>query len=271
VNVRDARIPPLGLGTWLRTGEDGYRAIVAGLELGYRHLDTAQTYGTEAAIGRALRASGLRREDLFITTKVGDANLARQDFLPSLRQSLDRLNVDAVDLTLIHWPSYRDMVPLSSYMEDLAQAKSLGMTRLIGVSNFPCALLDRAVEVVGAGELVTNQVELHPYLQNRLVRACAARHGMTTTAYMPLAGGRVVHDPVLAHIGARHGESAAVVAVAWLLRHGLVAIPASSRIDHLKANLRARHLDLSDHELDGIDALDRGLRLVNPTKAPAWD
>jgi len=264
-------IPPLGLGTWLRTGDDGYRAIVDGIELGYRHLDTAQTYGTEAQIGRALRETGIPRREFFITTKVGDANLARRDFLPSVERSLERLNVDVVDLTLIHWPSHRDLVPFESYMEDLAEARARGFTRLIGVSNFPSAFVERAVALLGEGALTNNQVELHPYLQNRAVHACNTRHGLTTTAYMPLAGGRVLSDPVLAAIAAAHGEAVSTVTLAWLRQRGIVAIPASSRSEHLKANLRSLDVNLTEAELRQIDALDRGFRIVNPTKSPKWD
>jgi 2,5-diketo-D-gluconate reductase B len=264
-------MPRLGLGTWLRANEDGYRAILDGLALGYRHLDTAQTYGTEANVGRAVRDAGVPRDELFITTKVGDVNLAPQDFRASLDASRDRLNVDVIDLTLIHWPSYRDRVPFEVYIEELASARARGVTREIGVSNFPCALVDRAVAVVGPGAMVVNQVEAHVYLQNRPVRACCQRHGMTVTAYMPLAGGRVRTDPVLAQIGARHGEAATTVALAWLLHRGMAAIPASRRREHMAANLRALDLALSDDDLAEVDALDRGLRLINPTKAPVWD
>lgn len=264
-------IPRLGLGTWLRTGEDGYRAIVAAIELGYRHLDTAQTYGTEALVGRAIRESRVPREAWFVTTKIGDANLARADFLPSLRASLERLQMDAVDLLLIHWPSPHERVPLASVIEDLVQARTLGLARMIGVSNFPCGLLARAVAMAGSGQLVTNQVEVHPYLQNRIVRACAGRFGLVTTAYMPLAGGRVAHDPVLDHIAARHEVRPSTVALAWLLQRGLIVIPASSQVDHLRANLRALTLTLTHDELGTVDALDRRLRLVNPAKSPAWD
>jgi len=271
MSVAATGIPALGLGTWLRTGEDGWRAILTGLELGYRHVDTAQTYGTEALVGRALRESGLPRRELFITTKVSDANLAKNDFLPSLGQSLERLGVDVVDLTLIHWPSFRDVVPFPHYMEDLAEAKARGMTRMIGVSNFPCALLDRGVALLGEGALVTNQVELHPYLQNREVQACCRRHGISVTAYMPLAGGRVSDDPHLTRIGARHHERATTVALAWLLQRGIVAIPASGSRDHMAANLRALAVTLADDELAAIDALDRGNRLINPGKSPQWD
>jgi 2,5-diketo-D-gluconate reductase B len=264
-------IPQLGLGTWLRDGEDGVRAIVTGLELGYRHLDTAQTYGTEGHMGRAIRASGVPRDDVFVTTKVGDSNLARKDFLPSLERSLARMEVGVVDLTLIHWPSQGDAVPFASYIDDLAEAKGRGMTRMIGVSNFPCALVEKAVARVGPGELVTNQVELHPYLQNRAVRSCCRRHGIVVTAYMPLAGGRVAGDPLLKRIAARHGVSAPAIALAWLTQRGMVAIPASGRREHMAANLRALDVTLEDDELVSIDGLDRGERLINPAKSPEWD
>jgi 2,5-diketo-D-gluconate reductase B len=264
-------MPRLGLGTWLRHDEDGYRAILAGIELGYRHIDTAQTYGTETHVGRALRASGLRRDELFITTKVGDVNLATRDFLPSVEQSLARIGVDAVDLLLIHWPSPKDAVRFESYINDLAEAKARGMTRSIGVSNFPCALVARATALLGPGQIATNQVEIHPYFQNHPVRACCAKQGIDVTAYMPLAGGRVMTDPVMARIAAKHGESAATVTLAWLLARGMAAIPASGRRDHMAANLRALDLRLDEDDLVAIDACDRSERLIDPAKSPAWD
>lgn len=264
-------MPRLGLGTWLRHDEDGYRAILTGLELGYRHIDTAQTYGTEAHVGRALRASSLRREELFITTKVGDVNLAKRDFLPSVEQSLTRIGVDTVDLLLIHWPSPKDAVPFESYIHDLAEAKARGMARSIGVSNFPCALVARAVALLGHGEIATNQVEIHPYFQNHPVRACCATRGIGVTAYMPLAGGRVTADQVIARLAAKHGESPATVTLAWLLARGMAAIPASGRRDHMAANLRALDLRLDEDDLAAIDACDRGERLIDPAKSPAWD
>jgi 2,5-diketo-D-gluconate reductase B len=252
-------MPRLGLGTWLRHDDGGYRAILTGIELGYRHIDTAQTYGTEAHVGRALRASGLRRDELFITTKVGDVNLAKRDFLPS------------VDLLLIHWPSPKDAVPFESYIHDLAEAKARGMTRSIGVSNFPCALVARAAALLGPGQIATNQVEVHPYFQNHPVRACCAMEDIDVTAYMPLAGGRVMTDPAIGRIAAAHGESAATVTLAWLLARGMAAIPASGRRDHMAANLRALDLRLDEDDLAAIDARDRGDRLIDPAKSPAWD
>jgi 2,5-diketo-D-gluconate reductase B len=160
-------IPQLGYGTWARTGDDGVAAIATALEIGYRHLDTAQPYGTEAPIARAIKMSGLKRSELFITTKVAEANLGRERFLPSVRESLDTLEMDAVDLLLIHWPSAGDAVPFEHYIEALGEARSLGLARLIGVSNFTIAMLDRADEILGRGAIATNQVEVHPFLQNR--------------------------------------------------------------------------------------------------------
>jgi 2,5-diketo-D-gluconate reductase B len=263
-------IPRLGLGTYGRTGEAGLAAILDALEFGYRHLDTAQSYGTEAVIGEALGRSGLRAE-VFITTKVADTNLAKQLFMPSLHDSLRRLGVDQVDLTLIHWPSYRDAVPFGDYMRSLAEAKAMGLTRLIGVSNFTIAHLKKAAALLGEGQIVTNQVEVHPYLQNRKLREYCREAGIVVTAYMPLAQGRVAGDPVLKAIGERHGATAAAVSLAWLMQSGMAVIPASSRREHLRSNLRALSLTLTPSEMAKIEALDRNARIVDPEKAPAWD
>jgi 2,5-diketo-D-gluconate reductase B len=264
-------IPRLGLGTFGRTGDAGVEAITAALELGYRHLDTAQTYGTEAVIASALRRAGVPRAEVFLTTKVADTHLARADFLPSVRASLDRLETDRVDLLLIHWPVPGDVVPFEEYMDQLAEAKAAGLTRLIGVSNFPARLVDRAVARLGPGQLATNQVECHPFLQNRVLRERCTSHGVVLTAYMPLAAGRVMGDAVIGRIAARLGESPAAVALAWLLARGEVAIPASTRRAHLAANLRALDLTLTAADVAAIDALDRGERIVNPAKSPVWD
>lgn len=264
-------IPPLGLGTWLRTGEQGFRALMTAIELGYRHLDTAQSYDTEANVGRAVRESGLPRDALFVVTKIADANLSRDRFLSSLRASLDTLRLDRVDLTLIHWPAYRDQVPLADYMSSLAEAKTLGLTRLIGVSNFTIALIEKSVALLGRGEIVTNQVELHPYLQSRRLAEACEQAGVVITAYMPLAKGRTADDPVLRRIGEGHGVTAATVTLAWLMQKGIIVIPASSRREHLEANLAAGGIRLTNEEMAEIDGLDRADRMINPAKAPEWD
>jgi 2,5-diketo-D-gluconate reductase B len=265
------RIPRLGLGTFGRTGEEGLEAILTALELGYRHLDTAQTYHTETVIAEALRRSALPAHQVFITTKVADTHLESVNFLPSVRASLDRLQRESVDLLLIHWPSQADVVPFEEYVDALGEAKALGLARQIGVSNFPAALVDRAVARLGPGEVATNQVECHPFLQNRVLRGRCAAHGVVVTAYMPLAAGRVITDSTIHAVAKRVGESPPTVTLAWLFDKGMVAIPASSRRAHLAANLRAIGLRLSADDVAAIDSLDRGERLVNPTKSPVWD
>ena len=198
-------IPMIGLGTYGRSDQSGVEAILQGLEIGYRHLDTAQTYDTERVIADAIEQSGLKRENVFLTTKVSIDNLHGDLFLQSVERSLDTLRIDHVDLLLIHWPSPREVVPLASYMEDLALARQRGFTKLIGVSNFPIDLLEKAETILGAGELANNQVEIHPYLQNtRLVDHCLA-NDIVPTAYLPLARGRVAKDPVLVAIAERLG------------------------------------------------------------------
>jgi 2,5-diketo-D-gluconate reductase B len=265
-------IPRLGLGTDGRTGEAGLAALRAAIELGYRHLDTAQTYNTEANVGRAVAESGLPRASFFITTKVANFNLARGAFLSSLQASLDRLCVERVDLTLVHWPSPGDKVPLEEYLEAAVEARAQGLTRLIGVSNFTVRYLERAIAFLGEGVIATNQVELHPYLQQPKLLSVATAHGIPLTAYLPVARGRVAADAVLNAIGDDHGVPATTVALAWLLQRGAIVIPASGDRKHLAANFAATTVKLNDDEMSAIAALDRGLRIIDPPGlAPAWD
>lgn len=265
------RIPPMGLGTYGRTGEAGAEAILAALEIGYRHLDTAQSYDTERPVGRALRRSGLKRDEVFLTTKVDTGNLSRDRFLPSVRASLEALQTDRIDLLLIHWPSPRDAVPFGDYVTALAEARELGLARLIGVSNFPVALVERARALIGANAIATNQVEVHPFLQNRRLRDHCAAAGIAVTAYMPLAKGKVANDPVLQGIARRHGAEPGQVALAFLLRLGLIVIPASSRPERMRSNFAATALALDEAEMAAIAGLDRGGRMIDPVWGPAWD
>ncbi len=264
-------IPRLGLGTFGRTGEEGIAAIHKALEIGYRHIDTAQSYDTEKSVGAAILRSGIPRNQVFVTTKVADFNLDPAKFLPSVEASLKNLGTEWIDLLLIHWPRREDEVPLAAYMEALAKAQAQGKARLIGVSNFTIPLLKRCESILGAGALATNQVELHPFLQNRTLRAFAQDHDLLLTAYMPLAQGRVFDDPVLAQIAGRHGVSAGTVALAWLLQSGSAAIPATGNAVHLASNYKALTVNLSAAEMAEIDKLDRHQRIVDPEKAPVWD
>ncbi|MCT8990452.1 aldo/keto reductase [Chelativorans sp. SCAU2101] len=269
--VYSSPIPQLGLGTFGRTGDAGIAAILKALEIGYRHIDTAQSYDTEGPVGEAVRRSGLPRAEVFVTTKVADTNLDKSRFMPSVEKSLETLGFDHVDLLLIHWPSEKDAVPFEDYMLALKEAQERGFTRFIGVSNFPIAHLERTRALLGEGAIATNQVEIHPYLQAPKLRDYARDHGLVLTAYQPLVKGAVVSDPVLAEIAERHGVTPAAVALAFLMAEGHAVIPASSSEANLRANMRAKDVRLSEEEMNAIRALDRGDRRINPEKSPRWD
>lgn len=264
-------IPQLGLGTYGRTGEDGLAALLTAIEIGYRHLDTAQSYGTELTVGQAVAASGLPRHELFVTTKVADTNLDTATFLPSVENSLSVLGLDYVDLLLIHWPSKNDAVPFEDYMLGLAAAREAGYARRIGVSNYPIADLERANTIIGPGELATNQIEIHPYLQAPKMAAYARQTGLQLTAYMPLAKGRVTTDPAIVAIAEKHNVSSSAVVLAFLMGEGHIVIPSSANAVRLRENFAATGLILSPEEVATLRALDCGDRMINPVKSPAWD
>lgn len=265
-------IPLFGLGTFRLQGEVVRASVREALQLGYRAIDTAQIYGNEADVGQAIAESGVPRRELFLTTKIWTENLGRDRLVSSLGESLQRLRTEQVDLTLIHWPSPGNAVPVAEFMGALAEAKARGLTRLIGVSNFPVALLKEAIAAVGAGEIATNQVELHPYLQNRKLADFARGQGIHITSYQTLASGQVVKDPVLVDIARAHGATPAQVALAWAMQQGYSVIPSSTRPEHLASNLAARSLRLTDDDMARIGALERGQRVTDPEGlAPAWD
>lgn len=267
-----APIPAFGLGTFRLTGQTVIDSVKTALELGYRLIDTAQIYGNEADIGQAIAESSVPRGEIFLTTKIWTDNLGGDKLIASLKDSLARLRTEQVELTLIHWPSPGNAVPLPEYMAALAEAKAQGLTRQIGVSNFTIALLDEAIDAVGADQIATNQIEVHPYLQNRKLTAHARQRGIHVTSYMTLAYGQVLQDPVIQRIAQAHQASPAQVALAWALQQGYAVIPSSTKRDNLAANLRARQLRLSDDDMAAIAQLDRGTRLANPEGiAPAWD
>ncbi len=221
--------------------------------MGYRHIDTAQSYDTEQHVGAAMRESGLARDAFFVTTKVATVNLARTHFLPSFAGSLERLGIDQIDLTLIHWPSIDPAVPFDHTIEDLAEAQATrGWTKAIGVSNFPIALLKRRRRSWVPAASSNNQVEVHPFLQNRKLRAHCTEKGIAVTAYLPLARGKTAEDPVLRRIGAKHGATGAQVSLAFLMREGLIVIPATSRPERLAENLGALDVILDEEDIAAI-------------------
>jgi 2,5-diketo-D-gluconate reductase B len=264
-------IPAIGLGTYGRTGDAGIASILVAFEIGYRHIDTAQSYNSEGPVGEAFRRAGLPREQVFITTKVADTKLDRASFMPSVEKSLEALGLDHVDLLLIHWPSQNNVVPFEDYMSKLKRAQDLGHTRFIGVSNFPIELLEQTRALLGEGAIVTNQVEIHPYLQAPRLSNYARSIGLPLTAYQPLAQGDVRSDPVLSGIAEHHGVTPAAIALAFLMAEGHAVIPASSNVRNLRENLRSADVRLSDHEMGQIRALNRGERRINPAKSPRWD
>jgi 2,5-diketo-D-gluconate reductase B len=266
-----ASIPNIGVGTFRLSDEQVRSSLATALELGYRHIDSAQIYGTEAAVGQALREAALPRDELFVTTKVWTEDLGRDRLVDSLRRSLDRLQLDRVDLCLIHWPSPGDAVPVAESMAALAEAQEQGLTRLIGVSNFTIGHLQAAIEAIGAARIATQQIEVHPFLQNRAVVDYCRTQGIHLTAYMPLAYGKAVQHPVLREIAARHNATPAQVALAWLLEQGMAVIPSSTRREHLAANLGAVQLRLDADDRRKIAALEAGERIADPDFAPHWD
>ncbi len=269
VEAHGAKIPLIGLGTWQLNGDTCVEIVSEALKLGYRHVDTAAMYGNEVEVGEGIRASGIKREDVFLTTKVWRDNLHAKDFSASVEASLAKLKLPYVDLILIHWPN--ESVPLAETLGAMAQVKRAGLARHIGISNFTVKLINEAV-TASAEPIVTNQVELHPFLDQSKVIAACAKHGISVTAYCPIARGSAAGDKVLAKIGAAHGKSAAQVSLRYLVQQGIIAIPRTSKVARLRENLAALDFELSDAEMAEVHGLaHREGRVVKLAHAPAWD
>ncbi|MEL0554197.1 2,5-didehydrogluconate reductase DkgB [Raoultella lignicola] len=265
-------IPALGLGTFRLKDEVVIASVKTALELGYRAIDTAQIYENEAAVGQAIEESGVARDELFITTKIWIENLGRDQLIASLKESLQKLRTDYVDLTLIHWPSPNDAVAVEEFMPALLEAKTLGLTRQIGISNFTIPLMERAIAAVGAEHIAINQIELSPYLQNRKVVEWAAAHGIHITSYMTLAYGHALKDEVINAIAAKHNATPAQVILSWAMGEGYAVIPSSTKRENLASNLLAQDLHLDEDDRQAIAGLECNDRLVSPESlAPAWD
>lgn len=272
VTARDAQIPALGFGTFTLVPDDCRRMVRAALDMGYRHIDTAQIYENEAAVGEALAEAGVARHDLWLTTKVWVSAFRDGDLQRSVDESLQRLRVDHVDLLLLHWPNPE--VDLAETLGAIAAVKRAGKARHIGISNFTVALTEQAV-ALSPEPLVTNQVEYHPYLNQDPVLAAARGHGMAVTAYSPIAQGAIMGDPVLKDIGAAHGGRSEVqVALRWLIQQdGVCAIPRTRSEDHARSNLDIFDFELSADEMAAIKALQRpdGRQISPDGLAPKWD
>jgi diketogulonate reductase-like aldo/keto reductase len=250
VTVQGVDVPALGLGTWRLTGESCERAVGEALELGYRHLDTAQAYGNEREVGDALAASEVDREDVFLTTKLVNGNRDHDAVRRSTEESLAKLGTSYVDLLLIHNPMQR--VPVAETLRAMDTLVDDGKVRHIGVSNFDLDRLHAAREAADH-ELLTNQVQFNPYWDQRDLLDYCEIHDLLLTAYSPLGHGGVLDDDVLAEVGERHGKSAAQVAIRWCLQHPNTSVipKASSRV-HIAANRDVFDFELTDDEMERI-------------------
>ncbi len=271
VTANGATIPALGFGTFRMSGPDVLRMVPQVLKLGYRHIDTAQIYGNEAEVGEGIANSGIKRGDVFLTTKVWVSNYKRADFLRSVDESLGKLRTDYVDLLLLHWPNAA--VPLAEQIGALNEVHKAGKVRHIGVSNFNRALLAEAVRLSDA-PIVTNQIEIHPYIDQSVMLEAARKAGQSVTAYYAMADGKVFADPVLKGIAARHGRSVAQVVLRWLVQQdGVIALSKTVGEQRAAENLAIFDFELSKDDMAAIHGLARpDGRIVSPDGlAPAWD
>ena len=254
VEANGARIPCLGLGTWTLRDEACADAVRAALDAGYHHIDTAAMYGNEEAVGAGLKASGVARDEVFVTTKVWHSDLAPDDLRRSAEASLRRLGLSQVNLLLIHWPN--SDVPLGDTLRALNDAKRQGLTRHIGVSNFSARLLEEAVRL-SAEPLVVNQCEYHPYLDQSRVRDACRNHGLAFTSYCPLGKGDLIDDPAIQVIAAGQGKTPAQVILRWQVQQGNLPIPKSATPSRQRENLDVFGFELEEAEMEAITALGR--------------
>lgn len=271
VTSTGASIPRIGLGTWQLRGDTCRGIVEQALKLGYRHIDTAQGYDNEAEVGAGLAASGVARDEVFLTTKVRPDHMGTDRLGASVEESLRKLGTDHVDLLLLHWPNPE--IPLRETIPALNAVKRQGLARHIGLSNFTVALLEEAARL-SSEPFTAEQIELHPYLDQRRMRTALAARGMATIAYCPLALGRVVADPVIGEIARRHRRSNAQVALRWLLQQpDTIAIPKTANAARLKENLAVFDFALTDEEMARMSSLTRpGSRLVDePQWVAEWD
>lgn len=271
LKLNDGReLPQLGLGVWQVADEIAAATVRTALERGYRHVDTAAIYGNERGVGDGIRASGVPRDDVWVTTKLwNDAQGGYDSARAALEASLERLGMDAVDLYLIHWPSPARDLFVETYAA-LVRLREEGLARSIGVSNFHAGHLERVIDATGVVPAI-NQVELHPYLQQRELRETHDRLGIATQGWSPIGqGGALLEDPVIVAIAEQRSVTPAQVVLRWHVERGFVTIPKSSNPGRIAQNLDLFGFELDDVQLAAIDALDRGdLGRIGPDPATA--
>ncbi len=263
-------IPQIGFGTFPLQGDEAVAAVLMALELGYRHIDTAQMYGNEVDVGKAIAQSDLPRDGLFIVSKVHPENFATDRFLPSIRQSLDELGLARLDLLLLHWPPLDQ--PVEPVVEALVRAVESGFARAIGVSNFTKSMVTAACKVSHV-PIALNQIEFHPLLDQSELRTIGQSLGIITAAFCPLARGAVIGVPVIREIAERHGRSDAQIVLRWTIQQQVVAITMSTKWKNAASNLDVLDFALDEQEMAAISRLGaRGQRIVSPPGlAPDWN
>jgi diketogulonate reductase-like aldo/keto reductase len=267
LTIQGAAIPRLGFGTWQITGKDATDGVRDALEIGYRHIDTARAYENEAEVGAGIAASGVDREDLWLTTKIWIEDFEPDRLKAAAEDSLRKLRTDHVDLLLLHWPNPE--VPLERTLQALRELQEAGRIRHAGVSNFPAGMMARALDIV---PLLADQVEYHPLLDQAALLQLAQDRDFTLTAYSPLAHGRVPRQPELTAIGQAHGKSAGQVALRWLLdQPNVTTAPKASSHERRAENFDVFDFALTDEDRDRIAALPKDVRTANPPWAPDWD
>lgn len=259
------------MGTFRLENGQANASVTMALEAGYRHIDTAQIYNNEAEVGEALQHSHVNRDEIFLTTKVWNNHLNQTTFVASVKESLQKLKTEYLDLLLIHWPSPENNESMQEYLTELLAVKNLGLTRHIGVSNFTIANLQEAFDTIPANEIFTNQVEVHPYLTNKKLREFCKKHGIHITSYMPFAYGKVFKDPVIVNLAEKYQVGVAELVIAWHLSQDLLPIPSSTKRENLEQNLKGVHLRLDEEDIALINTLDCNERLATPDFSPQWD
>ncbi|MCK1303763.1 aldo/keto reductase [Bradyrhizobium sp. 24] len=263
-------MPRIGLGTWKLEGDAAMSAVLAALEAGYEHIDTASRYGNEEAIGKAIARGGVARSQLFLTSKVWWTDLEPERVLASVKRSVESLDCEYLDLLLVHWPNPE--VDLKKTLAAMAEAKAMGVIRNIGLSNFPLRTLSKAVQL-SCEPIAALQCEYHPYLdQSKLISFCRDKR-ITFVAYAPFGSGALLSDPAITDLAVAHGTTAADIVLEWLMQQeGVAAVPRSSNPQRIAANLRRGTISLSPEEMAAITALHRpDGRVFSPSWAPDWD
>lgn len=259
-------IPVLGFGTFQNTGEECYKAVMTALKEGYRHIDTAYVYGNHKEVGRAMKDSGIPRRDIFLTSKCGlsrerEFRLSYADIMSQIDETLSELDVDYLDLYLIHWPC-KDF-PIEDSMRALNELYENGKIKSFGVSNFTINHLKEAMKV-SKNPISANQVEFHPFLYQKELLDFCNDNNIALEAYSPLARGEIFKDEMLKEIAESKGIEISQLVLAWLVEKGTVALPKSANDDRIKENFQIEGIEFSNEEMDRIDSLNKNMRTISP-------